>query len=74
VHGVRHAQNERKTAMSTKMEDKSWFPGDNHFVASDESGHRGEGNSPESAQDRLEQAQEQGVEWVADLATGPKVG
>lgn len=59
--------------MSTNMKDHSWFPGENHWVATDDSGHRGEGTSPEAAQDRLEQAQELGVEWVADLATGPKV-
>ena len=60
--------------MSIKMEDKSWLPGENHWVATDDQGHRGEGYSPERAQERLEQAQELGVEWVADLNTGPKVG
>lgn len=59
--------------MTTKMEDKSWFPGENHWVASDNKGHHGEGISPEQAQERLEQAQQLGVEWVKPLGCGPKV-
>lgn len=43
------------------------------YEASDGRGHRGEGNTPQEAQTRLEQAQELGVEWVKPLGTGPKV-
>ena len=59
--------------MGTKMEDKSWFPGENHWVASDDDGHHGEGNSPEEAQGRLEQAQHFDTEWEKPLGSGPKV-
>ncbi len=63
----------RRTIMDTKMEDKSCFPGDNHYVASDGEGHHGEGGSPEQAQERLEQAQASGNEWEKPLGSGPRV-
>lgn len=43
------------------------------YEVRDGKGHRGEGWTRKEAQERLEQAQELGVEWVKPLATGPKV-
>lgn len=61
--------------MSTTMKETTFFGlFKDGYEASDGQGHRGEGNTPEEAQSRLEQAQELGVEWVKPLATGPKVG
>ena len=36
--------------MPTTMKNNSWFPGDDHWVAEDDDGHRGSGASPEAAQ------------------------
>lgn len=43
------------------------------YVAHDNDGHSGEGNTAAEAVERLEQAQELDVEWSKPLATGPKV-
>lgn len=60
--------------MSTNMRETSFFGlFKDGYEASDGNGHRGEGNTPQEAQERLEQAQELGVEWVKPLGTGPKV-
>lgn len=60
--------------MSTTMKETTFFGlFKDGYEASDGQGHRGEGNTPQEAQERLEQAQELGVEWVKPLGTGPKV-
>ena len=60
--------------MSTSMKETTFFGlFKDGYEASDDQGHRGEGCTPQAANERLEQAQALDVEWVKPLGTGPKV-